>query len=418
MKKLTLVAGAALALVSNLALAQSTVTIYGIVDAGISNVSGLKNGNSTAVVSGIMDGSRFGFKGSEDLGGGYKAIFTLENRFEVDTGSLGNRPASGGQLPDRVSSATALGLADSPSNNAAIATINGGIAAKSVGVNIDGNLFDRQSFVGLITPVGAITFGRQYTPAYLVGATFDASQTQSSLAAGQVGSLPAAFDIRLSNTVQYGIQTNGVTAALMYGAGEVAGSNSKGRFYGALAIYKANGYSVGYGHNTKNNELGQKSLTNNIVGATFDVGPGTLYGQFATVKDDNPTNLSTIGATAAFLTSNSGNNPLFQAAYNSAFRQDANLMHVGYKLTSGVNTWVVAYSKYNDKKAANSDTSSYGATYTYALSKRTSLNAVLVRFENKGQGQSAPGQAGCLGGVTSAAGVGSTNVALGINHKF
>jgi predicted porin len=403
MKKLTLVAGAALALVSNLALAQSTVTIYGIVDGGISNVSGLKNGNSTAVVSGIMDGSRFGFKGSEDLGGGYKAIFTLENRFEVDTGSVSNRPASGTQLPDRVSSAEALGL--SPLFGPTVTLINAGISSK-VGVNVDNNLFDRQAFVGLVTPVGAFTLGRQYTPAYLVGATFDASQTQSSLAAGQVGSLPAAFDIRLSNTIQYGIQTNGVTAALMYGAGEVAGSNSAKRFYGAMAIYKGNGYSAGIGYNTRNNELGQKSLTNSIVGATFDVGPGTLYGQFATVKDNNPTDLSSIA------------NPTLLAAYNNGFKQDANLMHVGYKLTSGVNTWVVAYSKYDDKKTANSDTSSYGATYSYALSKRTSLNAVLVRFDNKGQGQSAPGQAGFLGGVTAAAGVGSTNVALGINHKF
>jgi predicted porin len=417
MKKLTLVAGAALALVSNLALAQSTVTIYGILDGGISNVSGLKNGNSTAIVSGIMDGSRFGFKGAEDLGGGYKAIFTLENRLEVDTGAVSNRPISGGQLPDRMSTAAGLGL---PSSTQPLITgINASITDKGLGVNLGNALFHRQAFVGLITPVGAFTLGQQYTPAYLVGATFDASQTQSSLAAGQVGSFPSAFDIRLGNTIQYGIKTGGVTAALMYGAGEVPGAkNSAGRFYGALAIYKAEGYSAGFGYNTKNNELSQKSLTNSIVGATVDVGPGTLYGQFATVKDDNPTNLSNIGATAATFSGSAAIGSAFQAAYNAAFRQDANLMHIGYKLTSGVNTWVVAYSKYDDKKAANSDTSSYGATYTYALSKRTSLNAVLVRFENKGQGQTAPGQAGFLGGVTSAAGVGSTNVALGVNHKF
>jgi predicted porin len=405
MKKLTLVAGAALALVSNLALAQSTVTIYGIVDGGISNVSGLKNGNSTAVVSGIMDGSRFGFRGSEDLGGGYKAIFTLENRLELDTGSVSNRPPSGSQLPDRMSSAAALGLSPTPTNVATVAGVSAAIGS-TVGVNLAGNLFDRQSFVGLITPVGAITLGRQYTPAYLIGAAFDASQTQSSLAVGQAGSFPPSFDIRLSNTIQYGIKIDNVTAALMYGAGEVAGDNSARRFYGAMAIYKGNGYSAGIGHNTRNNEFGQKSLTNSVVGATFDVGPGTLYGQFATVKDNNPTGLSFITNTAVL------------AAFNNAFKQDANLMHVGYKLTSGVNTWVVAYNKYDDKQAANADTVSYGVTYSYALSKRTSLNAVLVRFDNKGQGQSAPGQAGFLGGVTSAAGVGSTNVALGINHKF
>ncbi|QJC57630.1 Outer membrane porin protein 32 [Polaromonas vacuolata] len=405
MKKLTLVAGAALALVSNLALAQSTVTIYGILDGGISNVSGLKNGNSTAIVSGIMDGSRFGFKGSEDLGGGYKTIFTLENRFELDTGSVSNRPPSGAQLPDRLSSAEALGLSPTPTNVATVAAVSAGIG-NTVGVNLAGNLFDRQAFVGLVTPFGAFTLGRQYTPAYLVGATFDASQTQSSLAAGQVGSFPPSFDIRLPNSLQYGIKVDGVTAALMYAPGEVTGNSSARRFYGAMAIYKGNGYSAGIGHNTRNNEFGQKSLTNTVLGATVDVGPGTLYGQFATIKDDNPTNLSFITNTDVL------------AAFNNAFKQNANLLHIGYKFTSGVNTWVVAYSKYDDKKAANSDTSSYGATYTYALSKRTSLNAVLVRFDNKGQAQSAPGQAGFLGGVTAAAGVGSTNVALGINHKF
>jgi hypothetical protein len=45
-----------------------------------------------------------------------------------------------------------------------------------------------------------------------VGASFDASQTQSSLAVGQVASFPPAFDIRLSNTLQYGIKIDGMTA--------------------------------------------------------------------------------------------------------------------------------------------------------------------------------------------------------------
>ncbi len=66
----------------------------------------------------------------------------------------------------------------------------------------------------------------------------------------------------------------------------------------------------------------------------------------------------------------------------------------------------------------NADTDSYGFTYTYALSKRTNLNAVLVRLDNKGQGQVAPSGNGFLGGVTSAAGVSSTNIALGIRHTF
>ncbi|NML84528.1 porin [Polaromonas sp.] len=414
MKKLTLVATAVMGLLSaSAAMAQSTVTLYGLLDGGFNHVSGLKNGSFDGVASGIMEGSRFGLRGTEDLGGGYKAIFTLENRLELDTGSVTNRPNSGNQLPDRIATTVnanlPVGLSGTPLALGTIAAINSAIGTNAFGVNLAGNLFDRQAFAGMITPFGAFTLGRQYTPGYLVAAAFDASQTQSSLAAGQVASLPAAFDIRLSNTVQYGIQSNGVTATLMYGAGEVAGNNSAGRFLGAMAMYKGSGFSVGFGHNEKKNEFGQKSLTNNVLGGTVDVGPGTLYGMYATIKDENPSNLSPFFVTAG---------PVFQSAYNAAFRQDAKLMHIGYRLTTGPHTIVTAFNRLDDKRAVNADTDSYGVTYTYALSKRTNLNAVLTRFNNKGAGQVAPGGNGFLGGVTATAGTGSTNVALGIRHYF
>lgn len=421
MKKLTFVASAVMGLLStSAAMAQSTVTLYGILDGGYSHVSGLRNGNSNALVSGIMDGSRFGLRGSEDMGGGYKAIFTMENRLELDTGSVTNRPASGAQLPDRMSTAAGLGLV-LPIPAATTAALIGGVnttIAGGLGVNVAGNLFDRQIFAGLVTPVGAFTLGRQYTPGYLVGATFDASQTQSSLAVGQVASFPPAFDIRLSNTIQYGLQKDGITATLMYGAGEVAGDSSKGRFFGGMVIYKGDGFSLGYGRNERRNELAQKSLTNNVFGGTVTVGPGTLYGQYATIKDDNPTGLSAIGGNITAASGSAAIGAAFQNAFNNAFRQDAKLYHIGYKIISGVHTVVVAYNRLDDKRAANADTDSYGLTYSYALSKRTSLNGVLTRFNNKGSGQAAPGAAGYLGGVTSAAGVDSTNLAFGINHKF
>lgn len=416
MKKLTLVATAVMGLLSaTAAMAQSTVTVYGILDGGYNRVTGLKQGTVNTIASGIMEGSRFGLRGTEDIGGGYKAIFTLENRFELDTGSVTNRANSGTQLPDRLAQASLLGLPGTLQS--AVDKVGAGLGA-AIGVNVAGNLFDRQAFAGLITPIGAFTLGRQYTPGYLTSATFDASQTQSSLAVGQVASFPPAVDIRLSNTLQYGIQTGGVTAALMYGAGEVAGNNSASRFYGAMVIYKGDGFSLGYGRNQRNNELGQKSLENNILGASVNVGPGTLYGQYATIKDENPSGLSSIAAGLV-----AGGAPvaaagLVQGAFINGLKQDARLMHIGYKLISGVHTWVVAYNRLNDKRPNNADTNSYGATYTYALSKRTNLNAVLTRFNNKGTGQAAPGGAGFLGGVTSAAGVGSTNLAFGIRHTF
>ena len=88
------------------------------------------------------------------------------------------------------------------------------------------------------------------------------------------------------------------------------------------------------------------------------------------------------------------------------------------EIPSGVHTIVTAFNRLDDKRAVNADTDSYGVTYTYALSKRTNLNAVLTHFNNKGAGQIAPGGNGFLGGVTSSAGTDSTNVAFGIRHAF
>ena len=206
MKKLTLVATAVVGLLAaSGAMAQSTVTLYGLVDGGFNHVTGLRNGSFNGIASGIMEGSRFGLRGTEDIGGGYKAIFTLENRLELDTGSVTNRPNSGNQLPDRVGATVnanlPAGLSGTPLALGTITALNNAIGTNAFGVNLAGNLFDRQAYAGVVTPFGAFTLGRQYTPGYLVTAAFDASQTQSSLAAGQVASLPAAFDIRLSNTV-------------------------------------------------------------------------------------------------------------------------------------------------------------------------------------------------------------------------
>jgi len=75
----------------------NSVTLYGIVDVGVQRVTGYAKGTDTALVSGIMEGSRFGLRGNEDLGGGYRAIFTMENRTEANNGSISSRPPSGSQ---------------------------------------------------------------------------------------------------------------------------------------------------------------------------------------------------------------------------------------------------------------------------------------------------------------------------------
>jgi predicted porin len=148
----------ALALMSVLsagALAQSNVTIYGIVDAGLVRESGGVAGSVNNLSSGVASGSRIGFKGKEDLGGGLTAVFQIENGFNVDTGAAGQ----------------------------------------------SGLLFGRQAFVGLTGKFGAVTLGRQYTPYYKtlrdVGDPFGAVSL-----AGRAGNL-FATNTRTDNMVEY-----------------------------------------------------------------------------------------------------------------------------------------------------------------------------------------------------------------------
>jgi len=389
----------------------SSVTIYGILDAGVSQVSGLRGGTRKDVVSGIMDGSRLGFKGNEDLGNGYRAIFTMEHRLELDTGDIKNRPFSGSQLPDRLSNAALLGL--NPALQAVVNSVDASIGS-TLGVNLDGRFWDRQVYVGLVTPVGAVLAGRQYTPAYEASANFDTLGTQSSLSAGQVAAIPAAIDIRVSNAVSYRIQTGPFTASVMAAPGER--STTTGHFVGFMGLYKTEQFGVGLGYNSRENELGQKSLTSTSLGGSLVLGPGTVFVQVVQAKDEHPSGLSTLAATLtpAVGAPTAG---VVANAFINGLKQDGQVGHVGYRFTTGPHIIYAAYSQLHDK-LRDADTASYGMAYTYSLSKRTALNAVATHFNNKGLAQAAPGQAGFLGGVTATAGTDSNSFAVGIRHSF
>lgn len=117
MKK-SLLALAVLGAFAGAASAQTNVTIYGVVDAGITHENGAA-GSVTKLATGVQSGNRLGFKGTEDLGGGLKANFQIENGFNLDTGT-----------------------------------------------QRQGALFGRQAYVGLSGNFGAINLGRQYNPVF------------------------------------------------------------------------------------------------------------------------------------------------------------------------------------------------------------------------------------------------------------
>ncbi len=167
------------------AQAQSVV-LYGLVDTGVEYIHNANPAGQSVVRMQGLTGefpSRWGLKGSEPLGDGYNGIFTLESGFNAGTGTLGQ----------------------------------------------GGRLFGRQAFVGLDGPLGALTFGRQYT-----------MLAWGSLYADFIGpgiygidSFDSGFEVpRSDNTVAYRKSFDGLTVGASYSFGRDAspagGSNTPG----------------------------------------------------------------------------------------------------------------------------------------------------------------------------------------------
>ncbi|MBC8739668.1 porin [Paraburkholderia sp. UCT31] len=179
MKRNRLVTAAAFATFTALAalaaprtFAQSSVTLYGVLDEGIDYTNNAGGGAVWEMASGYAQGSRWGLKGSEDLGGGTKALFQLENGFDVSSGRLGQ----------------------------------------------GGRMFGRQAFVGLSNDsYGTLTLGRQYDSIV----DYLAQTTANGNWAGYLFAHPYDNDntdnsFRLGNSVKYaspnfaGLQFGGV----------------------------------------------------------------------------------------------------------------------------------------------------------------------------------------------------------------
>lgn len=239
MKK-NLIAGAILGILSTAAFAQSNVTVYGVIDVGVQyDRHGVNDGKSNVSLnSGIANGSRIGFKGREDLGGGLSALFQIENGFQADTGKQSD----------------------------------------------PGALFNRQSLVGLSGGFGTVTLGRQYTSTHIIADSADPFGTGLS---GTVTSL-VDYQTRVNNSVFYASPTiNGVSGDLQYGFGEKAGNASLGRYLGASAGYANKDLYVRAGYAQATDEVVSSQKTKQfILGATYDFGPAKLHGLYTQQKAD------------------------------------------------------------------------------------------------------------------------------------
>ena len=240
MKK-SLLAIAALSAIAG--TAQADVTLYGVIDLAVGTVSHQYNADpsfpatvnpvsataapntTTAMMNGGISPSRWGIKGSEDLGGGTKAIFTLESGFDSNTGQLNN----GAQALVNNTNKTTTNAADT---------------------SLNGQLFNRQAFVGLSDDqFGTLTFGRQYAVFFDIYSGYDPVQFAQLFSplgfSGTLGGSGGATEyLRQDNAVKYANKFGDVTVGAMYKIGGQAGSNTPYSAYGLRVGYEAGNFGI------------------------------------------------------------------------------------------------------------------------------------------------------------------------------
>lgn len=235
MKK-SLIALAALA-ATGAAMAQSSVTLYGVLDTGLTYSKGAESVYGLTHVGGNVN-SRLGFRGVEDLGNGLKATFNLEAGIGVDDGT---------------DYFTGAGMA-----------------------------FRRTSTIGLQGDFGAVRLGRMLTSSYLAIGGFDAFGDT-----GIGGSLAwtAGYQARAQNAISYSSpDLNGLKIGVEYGFGEQVEARD-GRYIGVGATYSNGPLSLGLGVDRANN-VGANDLTTVHAGAAYDFGAAKVTGFFKQTKYD------------------------------------------------------------------------------------------------------------------------------------
>ncbi len=374
--------------------AQSSVTLYGTIDTAITfvhnaNAAGQNQWSVGNNSNGDLSGSRWGLKGQEDLGGGLKAIFQLENGFNPSTGTLGQ----------------------------------------------GSRLFGRQAYVGLAgDQYGTLTLGRQYDPLVdlVQGITADNYFGSTFATAGDVDNYDNSS--RTNNAVKYvspvfsGLQVEG-----MYALGGVAGSTGSGQTWSAAAAYNNGPFSIAAGYfvadNPSVNGLVRPSTASGSGwGGTSD---GTFDGSlinlgYQTAKSINIARVAGQYVIGPFTVGAGYSNSQYKSDGQSAFAEtekyNTGQGFFDYQATPALLLGVgYSYTKSTGDTGATYHQVSVGADYN--LSKRTDVYLVGAYQHASGETLNADG----TGVVAAQASVGSygyggTNtqelVSLGLRHKF
>ena len=378
-KKIIALAVASLA--SGVAVAQTNVTMYGVVDnmyvysqgkagigGGTNKFSGLNGGGGTA-------GNRLGFKGEEALGNGLKAVFTLEYGLHLD-------------------------------NNEGIGTS---------GLNA------RQQFVGLSGNWGTVALGRQYAPGFNATANNDALEAtdmgiQSSLSVYAGNSITPNSPARYNNAITYTSNSMaGFTASAIYGFGETR--DQLGTFNDNFVSVSDNGkigLGLNYANGPVNVDVGYQSRTN-VVLPNLNPPPFKAPGSGSSINEwyvGGSWDFKVVKAFASYQALDNNANIIAKTI------DDSNLWTLGLSAPVGPGTFAVSYGRLSldRKNLADGDSWGAGTMYTYPLSKRTAVYAAYSYFNN--DKYSIPGQAIITPGLIGAPGESNYTVGAGLMHSF
>ena len=380
----------ALALVAPAAFAQSSVTVYGIIDLAGTYIKGAAT-TVRETSAGGLGGSRIGFKGTEDMGGGTYVDFVLEGGLNVDTGSS----AQGGVLFGR----QAFGAI----RNASFGALSAGRQYSST--YIQPNEF---SVFANVTGSGATTavlggYAGGYEPSQ--GGANAAGTTTTTNSESQNGG-PA----RVNNSVRYTTPlVSGLKASVMYGAGEITGGTGQTRLIDSSIRYTNFGFDA------------MVSLVSDKVAGSFATvakGTGASVGS----------NVTTIMATAAYKLGDLR----FVAGYMKGddkrdvvevAKHDGRGIWFGSDYRVGASLfkaqWINNEIDNNAVGVADSKTNAFGVGYQYDFSKRTAVYTSLSRFVNTGfVGANTGRYNGSIAGLTTANDHSLSEFALGVRHSF
>jgi GBP family porin len=339
------------------AMAQSTVTLGGIVDGGVVMVK-RGNGWEKMVQSGNFYGSRLIINAVEDLGDGLKAQAYLEPGLLLDTG---------------VAAAT----------------------------------FFRRSFVGLEGPFGRLDLGRDYNPMFSVVVRTDPFE------AGTLASAPSfqvAAGAQANNAIFYTTPNlGGLKAKVMYSMGESSTApTDKDKRLGANALWDMGQVTAFAAWGRQLTQVGPATVSTadsqTMVGARYNVAGGWITASYQIGHNNS-------GSTA--YASNNG------VAYAKSFATA--LIGVRMPVSGTAVSLGATYQAYNDHTATNRDASVLGVGMFYSLFKRTTLyaNAAVARNKN-GQKFTLVDAGRNSYNYSPAAGttVNPQGVALGMRHTF